>query len=676
MVAAPSLVMRGNNILSLKINNLKFIDSINHLPGSLRNLGRDYSADSECVKGYFPYIFNVEANWDYVGQIPGPQYFDVPASEEQEFMEWYTEASKRPWSLQAEMELYCKQDVKVLANIVKSYHDICCQENYNVSPWQYLTAPSYVHACYLRSITMTMDLPDPKEDRLAYNRVCEEKAENYWAVIPSNVHHFTRQALRGGRTDVRCFHAELTVEEITQGVRFAYVDVVSLYPYQQAVHKFPVGLPEIFIYDQAYKPCNLHQGVLKCGCTSKWLPRDIQLSRGMEPQAQDILYDDSFFGIVCATVEPPKDLFHPILPVYDEATLKCTFPLTTITEGIFTSVEFKKALQNGYQLIKLHRYDKYKAAESLWADKIKDQYMQKMINSRNRPSQQENERLVEEYETKFAMGDLLSRAYQQNLWGKRPAIKQAYKTMVNCAWGKHAERINKDQVHIAGMDGCANMEEIIQNHSIGVNSLNITPLDDLHDMIKVKTDYKQVQPNLYGAYLPCAVFVPAYGRLQLWEELNKLGKRVLYHDTDSIIYKKSVTGEYNIPESDIWGEWEREDVDVKNGGIIEFVSAGPKSYAFKCFNGHQVLKTKGVSLGEKTGDIFNFDVMKELVLRGIEQQIPQLVGIPQRQFQYRVGRGIFTINMLKKIGFSPEHVKGFIGPDKRHYPLGYTGSVG
>ncbi len=675
-IKPPTIVMRGNNFLKLQIDKLLFIDSINHLPGSLRNLGRDYAADSECVKGYFPYTFNTEANWNYIGQIPGLEYFDVSLNERDEFMEWYNQASRYPWSLQRELELYCKQDVKVLANIVKSYHLICCKENYNMSPWQYLTAPSYVHQCYLRNITMTMELPDPKDDRILYNSICEEKAENYWAVIPANVHNFAKQALRGGRTDVKTFHAELTLEEIAQGVRFRYVDVVSLYPYQQAVHKFPVGLPTIYIYNKDYTPCISHQGMLKCGCFHKELPYDIQIENDPELTSLDILNDPSFFGIICATVEPPKTLFHPILPVYDYNTLKCTFPLTTITEGIFTSIEFKKALEYGYRLIRVHRYDKYKAADSLWADKIKDQYMQKMINSRNKPSPEEHQRLVEEYETKFDMGEELKKAYNQDLWGKRPAIKQAYKTMVNCAWGKHAERKDRDQVYISGLDGCESMQQILENHHSGLSSVRITQLDDRHDLIKVKNDLKQVQPDLSGAYLPCAVFVPAYGRLQLWEELNKLGKRVLYHDTDSIIYKASVTGEYNIPESDIWGEWEREDVDVKNGGIIEFVSAGPKSYAFKCKDGPQVLKTKGVSLGPKTQEIFNFDVMKELVLQGIEMNQAQIVQIPQRQFLYKVGQGIFTVNMLKKIGFNPEHVKGFIGPDKRHYPQGYTGNIG
>lgn len=58
--------------------------------------------------------------------------------------------------------------------------------------------------------------------------------------------------------------------------------------------------------------------------------------------------------------------------------------------------------------------------------------------------------------------------------------------------------------------------------------------------------------------------------------MNKLGDRVLYHDTDSIIYEYN-RNLYNIPEGRYLGEWECE-----TGGnpIIKFTSIGPKSYAY------------------------------------------------------------------------------------------------
>ena len=73
-----------------------------------------------------------------------------------------------------------------------------------------------------------------------------------------------------------------------------------------------------------------------------------------------------------------------------------------------------------------------------------------------------------------------------------------------------------------------------------------------------------------------AVFTTAYARLKLYSELEKLQHRVFYYDTDSIIY---VTrhGETPLPMGVYLG-----DLTDELGGdtIEEFVSAGPKSYAY------------------------------------------------------------------------------------------------
>lgn len=42
-----------------------------------------------------------------------------------------------------------------------------------------------------------------------------------------------------------------------------------------------------------------------------------------------------------------------------------------------------------------------------------------------------------------------------------------------------------------------------------------------------------------------------------WEQLNRLGDRVLMNDTDSIIYVFDPK-EYNIPEGSMLGDWEIE----------------------------------------------------------------------------------------------------------------------
>ena len=49
-----------------------------------------------------------------------------------------------------------------------------------------------------------------------------------------------------------------------------------------------------------------------------------------------------------------------------------------------------------------------------------------------------------------------------------------------------------------------------------------------------------------------AAFVTSYGRLRLYDEIDKLGDRVLYFDTDSIIFV-SRPGEYEPVLGNFWG---------------------------------------------------------------------------------------------------------------------------
>jgi hypothetical protein len=96
----------------------------------------------------------------------------------------------------------------------------------------------------------------------------------------------------------------------------------------------------------------------------------------------------------------------------------------------------------------------------------------------------------------------------------------------------------------------------------------------------------------HNLYLPAGLFVPAYGRLMLYDALDILQERVLYHDTDSVIYIYDPACE-NLPFDDIWGSWDEEKVS-KNGNITAFVGLGPKSYALKTKNGKDVIKLKGL----------------------------------------------------------------------------------
>ena len=72
-----------------------------------------------------------------------------------------------------------------------------------------------------------------------------------------------------------------------------------------------------------------------------------------------------------------------------------------------------------------------------------------------------------------------------------------------------------------------------------------------------------------------ASFTTSLARLKLYEALDVLGDRVLYYDTDSVIYK-SLAGQDKLPLGDYLGQF----TDETDGDpIVEFCSGGAKIMA-------------------------------------------------------------------------------------------------
>jgi len=141
------------------------------------------------------------------------------------------------------------------------------------------------------------------------------------------------------------------------------------------------------------------------------------------------------------------------------------------------------------------------------------------------------------------------------------------------------------------------------------------------------------------------------------------------HDTDSIIYLYHPE-KYNIPQGNIWGEWDCEKIDYKNGGLRTFIGLCPKSYAVKAANNQTLLKLKGVSLKYSTQPLVNFDILEEMVKTFIATGTTFDLQVPQMNFVYRIGKGIETWNHLKKVSFNPSDLKGNLS-GATLYPFGW-----
>ena len=106
-----------------------------------------------------------------------------------------------------------------------------------------------------------------------------------------------------------------------------------------------------------------------------------------------------------------------------------------------------------------------------------------------------------------------------------------------------------------------------------------------------------------------AEFTTAWARLKLYDVLDRLNRRVLYFDTDSIVYL-SRPGEDEPPLGDFLGELTDE---LDGDHIVHFVSGGPKNYGYKTYRGKEVVKVRGFTLHHTNRQLIHFDSIRELV---------------------------------------------------------------
>ena len=155
-----------------------------------------------------------------------------------------------------------------------------------------------------------------------------------------------------------------------------------------------------------------------------------------------------------------------------------------------------------------------------------------------------------------------------------------------------------------------------------------------------------------------ASFCTAWARLKLWFAMHNLGTRVLYHDTDSIIFstkphdKLPPLGNYL---RDLTDELSCENVgySVSNCGghwIVEFISCGPKNYSYKLNSVQIVCKVQGFCLNFSSSEIINFDSMKECLDSWKNKECKQLKTIKTEICRNKLESTVFPQNVEKHYG--------------------------
>ena len=157
----PFCIYNGTKIMymSVKEFDIRFIDSINFINAPLSTFPKTFGL-KELKKGYFPHLFNIPVNQDYVGPIPKKYYYDpdhMKPGVRTAFLKWYQERVDENYvfDFKKELEAYCRSDVDILRRGMMTFREDFLKIG-NVDPLQYITIASVCMAVY-RSKYMPKD---------------------------------------------------------------------------------------------------------------------------------------------------------------------------------------------------------------------------------------------------------------------------------------------------------------------------------------------------------------------------------------------------------------------------------------------------------------------------------------------------------------------------------------
>ena len=401
----------------------------------------------------------------------------------------------------------------------------------------------------------------------------------------------------GGRTNAISFYAKADAE-----TKIKYVDICSLYPYVNKYMHYPKGHPELIGNNFDYSP-------------------------------------GAYFGIMACKILPPTNLFHPVLPY--KTNTKLMFPLCRTcakTEnmtiecehndndrcliGEWCTPEIYLALSKGYVLQEIYcvlnftqkfKYDNETQA-GLFGSYI-NKWLRTKIEASGWPTN-----VVTEIDKQQFVANYLEREgieLDASNIALNEGMRSLGKLFCNSLWGRFGLNIDKIKTVIFDSNTVDSFFDLMHDNSKDV--LYWECLNEERLLVAYRNLDQFKKANRRGNVI-IASFVSMWGRIELYRELERLNKRVLYMDTDSLIYTVK-NGEYEPKLGSMLGQYT--DEILSNYGeqyyISEFVATGPKSYGINIKKegddegkeNKSVIKIKGITQNLLNATKLSFSNLKK-----------------------------------------------------------------
>lgn len=239
--------------------------------------------------------------------------------------------------------------------------------------------------------------------------------------------------------------------------------------------------------------------------------------------------------------------------------------------------------------------------------------------------------------------------------------------MLNSFWGKFGERQNKPTTE--AIYSPADLYSKLTCPVIEVSHLRFCT-DDLLEVVYTKHQDDTTPSNKINIFI--AAFTSCWARLKLYSYLDILGERVLYYDTDSVIFRQ-LPGQPTIPIGDFLGDMTNE-LDGDDY-IVEFVSGGAKNYGYQTKEGKVECKVRGFTLNVRGSASLNYEVMKRNILAELDDPLEERrvvhVTNPNHFKRDQTSKRIALVQQTKQYGLVFD--KRAVDPiSKRSFPYGYT----
>lgn len=263
----------------------------------------------------------------------------------------------------------------------------------------------------------------------------------------------------------------------------------------------------------------------------------------------------NYFGIAKIKILPPRKLYHPVLPQKINGKLTFTLCRTCAKKqqqepcncsdedrtiiGVFCTPEIEKALECGYVSLKIYEvyhwdetteYDVRAGSGGLFGEYI-NLFLKIKQEASGWPEWVQNEEDAIKYIAKYSLREGIQ--LDRDNIAKNPALRSIAKLLFNSFWGKFGQRLTMPQTTFFHDSEADKFFQLLADPSKVVSNFHIVTKE------KIQVDWQQTKLTTkedYQTNVFIASFTTCWARRKLYEVLQMLGERVLYFDTDSVIF--------------------------------------------------------------------------------------------------------------------------------------------